>query len=155
MIGANNGHLLAFDNLSGLPTWLSDGLCRLASGGSFVVRQLYTNDDEEVLFKAARPALLNGIDDVIARSDLAERALFLTLEPLAEENWRSESAFWPEFEMGAGEHPGRPAECSGMASEPWVPYTWIDCPRMADFALWSMACETELARGYFRSRLQI
>jgi hypothetical protein len=46
MIAANNGYLLAFDNLSGLPAWLSDALCRLASGGSFAVRQLYTDDDE-------------------------------------------------------------------------------------------------------------
>jgi hypothetical protein len=38
MIAANNGYLLAFDNLSGLPGWLSDALCRLASGGSFAVR---------------------------------------------------------------------------------------------------------------------
>jgi hypothetical protein len=60
MIAANNGHVLAFDNLFGLPPWLSDALCRLASGGSFAVRQLYT-DDQEVLFKAARPALLSGI----------------------------------------------------------------------------------------------
>ena len=37
MIAANNGHLLAFDNLSGLPAWLSDALCRVASGGSFAV----------------------------------------------------------------------------------------------------------------------
>jgi hypothetical protein len=54
-------------NLSGLPAWLSDALCRLASGGSFVVRKLYTND-EEVLFKAARPTLLNGIEDIVGRS---------------------------------------------------------------------------------------
>lgn len=39
-ISANNGYLLAFDNLSGLPAWMSDALCRLASGGSFAVRQL-------------------------------------------------------------------------------------------------------------------
>jgi hypothetical protein len=26
MVAANNGHLLAFDNLSGLPAWLSDAL---------------------------------------------------------------------------------------------------------------------------------
>ena len=57
MISANNGHLLAFDNVSGLPPWLSDALCRLASGGSFAVRQLFT-DDEEMLFRAARPILL-------------------------------------------------------------------------------------------------
>ena len=62
MIAANNGYVLAFDNLSGLPSWLSDALCRLATGGSFAVRQLYT-DDEERLFEAARPILLNGIEE--------------------------------------------------------------------------------------------
>ena len=66
MIAANNSYLLAFDNLSGLPHWLSDALCRLATGGSFAVRQLYT-DDEEVLFEASRPILLNGIEEVISR----------------------------------------------------------------------------------------
>jgi hypothetical protein len=55
MIAANNGHVLAFDNLSGLPPWLSDALCRLATGGSFAVRQLYTNEDE-ILFSSGAPA---------------------------------------------------------------------------------------------------
>jgi hypothetical protein len=82
-IAANNSHLLAFDNLSDLPAWLSDALCRLASGGSFAVRQLYT-DREEVLFQAARPVILNGIEDVITRPDLADRAIFLTLPHLRE-----------------------------------------------------------------------
>src|SRR3974390_1571032 len=59
LIAANNGHLVAFDNLSGLPHWLSDALCRLATGGSFAVRQLYT-DDEEGLFEESPPILLNG-----------------------------------------------------------------------------------------------
>ena len=80
MIAANNGYVLAFDNLSGLPNWLSDALCRLATGGSFAVRQLYT-DDEEVLFEAARPILLNGIEEVVSRPDLGDRAIFLTLAP--------------------------------------------------------------------------
>ena len=51
---ASNGHVLAFDNVSGLPAWISDTLCRLAAGGGFAVRQLYT-DQDEVLFDAARP----------------------------------------------------------------------------------------------------
>src|SRR6516225_9758245 len=97
MIAANNGHLLAFDNLSGLPPWLSDALCRIASGGSFAVRRLYT-DDEEVLFKAARPILLNGIEDVIGRPDLADRAISLTLGPIGDERRRSESELWAKFE---------------------------------------------------------
>jgi hypothetical protein len=82
MIAVNNSYLLAFDNLSGLPDWLSDVLCRLATGGSFAVRQLYT-DDEEVLFEAARPILLNGIEEVVSRPDLGDRAIFLTLAALA------------------------------------------------------------------------
>jgi hypothetical protein len=34
-IAAGNGHVLAFDNVSGLPPWLSDTLCRLSTGGGF------------------------------------------------------------------------------------------------------------------------
>ena len=34
IVAANNGHLLVFDNLSGLPGWLSDALCRLSTGGA-------------------------------------------------------------------------------------------------------------------------
>ena len=57
-IAASNGHVLAFDNVSGLPAWISDTLCRLATGGGFAVRQLYS-DQDEVLFDAARPVILN------------------------------------------------------------------------------------------------
>jgi hypothetical protein len=98
MIAANNGYLLAFDSLSDLPVWLSDALRRLASGGSFAVRQLYT-DGEEVLFEAARPILLNGIEEVISRPDLGDRAIFLTLAPIGEAQRRPESELWREFEI--------------------------------------------------------
>ena len=77
-IAASNGHVLNFDNVSGLPGWISDTLCRLATGGGFAVRQLYS-DQDEVLFDAARPVILNGIEEIVARPDLADRALFLTL----------------------------------------------------------------------------
>ena len=82
----------------GLPAWLSDALCRLASGGSFAVRQLYT-DEDEVLFQAARPLLFNGIEDVISRPDLADRGIFLTLAPIGEQQRRSETELWREFEI--------------------------------------------------------
>jgi hypothetical protein len=47
------------------------------------VRQRYT-DQDEVLFDAARPVILNGIEDVITRPDLADRSIFLTLPPGAD-----------------------------------------------------------------------
>jgi hypothetical protein len=65
-IAASNGHVLVFDNVSGLPAWISDTLCRLATGGGFAVRQLYT-DQDEVLFDATRPVILNGIEDIVTR----------------------------------------------------------------------------------------
>src|SRR4030081_2364640 len=95
-IAANNGHVLAFDNLSGLPAGLSDPFCRLASGGGFSVRQLYT-DQDEVLFDAARPIILNGIEDFITRPDLGDRAIFLTLASIADANRRAERRLWRDF----------------------------------------------------------
>ena len=52
-----------------------------------------------MLFQAARPILLNGIEDMIGRSDLADRALFLTLPPIAGHRRRSEKQLWCDFEV--------------------------------------------------------
>src|SRR5207248_1359644 len=143
MIAANNGYLLAFDNLSGLPPWLSDALCRLASGGSFAVRQLYTND-EEMLFEAARPILLNGIEEVVSRPDLGDRAIFLTLAPIGEALRRPESELWREFEIARPRMLGAlpDAVVHGLHTLGRVRLDRL--PRMADFALWAAACETAL-----------
>jgi hypothetical protein len=157
MIAANNSYLLAFDNLSGLPHWLSDALCRLATGGSFAVRQLYT-DDEEILFEASRPILLNGIEDVISRPDLGDRAIFLSLAPIAEADRRPEADLWREFAIA------RPRILSALLDGVVHGLRAINqvqlkrLPRMADFALWAAACETAFwptgtfARAYAANR---
>ncbi len=142
-IAASNGHVLAFDNVSGLPAWISDTLCRLATGGGFAVRQLYS-DQDEVLFDAARPVILNGIEDIVTRPDLADRAVFLTLEPIPEERRRPEQELWAAFEAERPRLLGvlLDAVAKGLAE---LPRTKLDkLPRMADFALWATACETSL-----------
>src|ERR1700731_2296284 len=142
-IAACNGHLLCFDNVSGLSAWISDTLCRLATGGGFAIRQLYT-DQDEILFDATRPVILNGIEDIVARPDLADRAIFLTLEPIPEERRRPEAELWAAFEA---ERPGilgvlLDAVVEGLNR---LPETRLEKPRrMADFALWATACETAL-----------
>ena len=140
-IAASNGHVLAFDNVSGLPAWISDTLCRLATGGGFAVRQLYT-DQDEVLFDAARPVILNGIEDIVTRPDLADRAVFLTLEPIPEERRRPEAELWAAFEVERPRILGvlLDAVVHGIKR---LPETRLErLPRMADFALWATACET-------------
>jgi len=142
-IAANNGHVLAFDNVSGLPGWISDTLCRLATGGGFAVRQHYTNQDE-VLFDATRPVILNGIEDIVTRPDLADRAVFEVLEPIPEERRRAEAELWAAFEAE------RPRILGALLDAVVVglrrlPETRLEkLPRMADFALWATACETAL-----------
>jgi hypothetical protein len=142
-IAASNGHVLAFDNVSGLSDWISDTLCRLATGGGFAVRQHYA-DQDEVLFDACRPIILNGIEDIVARPDLADRALFLTLEPIPEDRRRLEKELWAAFEAERPRILGvlLDAVAKGLAM---LPQTRLDkLPRMADFAHWATACETAL-----------
>jgi hypothetical protein len=140
-IAANNGHILAFDNVSGLPASISDTLCRLATGGGFAVRQLYT-DQDEVLFDASRPVILNGIEEIVTRPDLADRAVFLTLEPIPEERRQPEAELMKAFEAERPRLLGAllDAVVEGIKQ---LPDTNLDkLPRMADFALWATACET-------------
>ena len=101
MIGATNSHVLAFDNLSVLPDWFSDGLCRIASGSGFSTRQLYTNE-EEVHLAASRPILFNGIEEIAGRGDLLQRSLLVNLPAIADDGRRTERTFWKEF---AAAHP--------------------------------------------------
>ena len=142
-IAAINGHVLAFDNVSGLPPWISDTLCRLATGGGFAVRQLYT-DQDEVLFNAARPVILNGIDDIITRPDLADRAMILTLEPIPEERRRPEAELWAVVESEGPRILGALLDAVVVGLKR-LPDTHLETlPRMADFAVWVTACETAL-----------
>jgi hypothetical protein len=140
-IAANNGHVLAFDNMSSLQAWVSDTLCRLATGGGFAVRGRYTNQDE-VLFNATRPVILNGIEDIVTRPDLADRAVLLTLEPIPEARRRSEAELWAAFEVERPRILGvlldGVVEGLKRLHETHLP----KLPRMADFALWATACET-------------
>ena len=142
-ISASNAHLLTFDNVSGLPTWISDTLCRLATGGGFATRQLYT-DDAEMLFDAMRPILLNGVADVATRPDLVDRSIMLTLEMIDENKRRSEEELWAAFNKE------RPALLGVLLDVAAHGLSRLDhvklkrMPRMADFFQWITACETAL-----------
>ena len=157
VIAANNSHVLAFDNLSGLPHALSDAFCRLATGASFGLRQLYT-DADEVLFQAARPILLNSIEDVISRPDLADRAILLTLSPIGDRRRRSERQIWRDFELARPRLLGALLDAAALGLRKLGNLQLKQLPRMADFALWAAACETAFwpagtfARAYQANR---
>jgi hypothetical protein len=142
-IAATNGHVLTFDNVSRLPGWISDTLARLATGGGFAVRQLYT-DQDEVLFDAARPIVLNGIEDFVTRPDLADRAIFLKLEPIPEGRRRSEKELWAAFDKACPKILGALLDAVSLGLSQLPDTKLAELPRMADFALWATACEAAL-----------
>lgn len=143
MIAARNGWVLAFDNLSNVPDWLSDAMCRLATGGGFSTRQLFTDADETIL-DAQRPLILNGIDELTRRQDLLDRSIIVQLPPIPETQRRVESDLWAEFEAA------RPRILGALLDAVSTGLRRIDevklesLPRMADFAKWAAATEPAL-----------
>lgn len=140
-ISANNARILAFDNISNLPYWLSDTLCKLATGGGFSTRELYTNG-EEAIFEARRPIILNGIEDFVSRPDLADRSLFLTLESIPEDKRRPESPLLDDFESEKAQILGALLDGVSEGIRRIDAVELSELPRMADFARWASACET-------------
>lgn len=80
-IAARACWIVGFDNVGHIQPWLSDALCRLATGGGWATRELYT-DMDEVLFEARRPVILNGITEFVAAQDLLDRIIQLDLPPI-------------------------------------------------------------------------
>ena len=138
LIAAVNTWVIAYDNLSGIPHWLSDALCRLATGGGFSTRELYT-DSDEVIFDAMRPVILNAIDHLAERPDLADRALIFQLPRIDRKERKDERQIYSQFERELPKILGAlySAVSTALAR---IPETSLsEKPRMADFALWAVA----------------
>jgi len=125
-------------------------LCRIASGVGFATRELYSDQDED-LFEGARPLILNGIEDIVDRPDLAERSLFFICGPIRDEDRRSEDELWAAFDAS---HPlilGALLDAVATGLKMLPNTRPLKLPRMADFAQWATACEPALwPSGAFR-----
>jgi hypothetical protein len=139
MIVADTSHVLAFDNISRLTEDESDRLCRLASGTGFATRTLYQND-EVTMFEAARPMILNGIEDFVTRGDMLERSIITRHPRILPAHRCTEREYWAGFHS---EHPALLGalltRISGGLGQSQVALT--ETPRMADFAQFAVACE--------------
>lgn len=150
MISAISGWVITLDNLSRLPAWLSDALCRLSTGGGFATRTLYEND-EETIFNATRPIIINGIEELTTRSDLLDRSVIISLPAISPEKRKTETEVWREFDhvkpfvlggiLDGVTHALRNVERVRLEQK----------PRMADFAHWAAAAEESFGseRGTF------
>lgn len=137
-IAAQNSHILTLDNVSDIPAWLSDGLCRMATGGGNGTRKLYSND-EEISLEAKRPVILNGITEVIYRGDLLERTIILHLPEVSPSARRSERELNQKFDELAPGVMGCICDALSAALANWGNVELDRKPRMSDFTEWIAA----------------
>jgi len=145
MLAARNNLVVAYDNLSKLPGWLSDAFCVLATGGALSKRELYT-DASEVVLEAKRPAILTGIGLGVLRDDLADRVARVELPRIPDEDRATEEELWARF---AEAHPRILAAVLDAASlalrrKEEVRRRLSSLPRMADWAVWAEAAAPAL-----------
>jgi putative DNA primase/helicase len=140
---AGNSWILAYDNLSSVPAWLSDALCRLATGGGFATRMLHT-DRDEMIFEATRPVILNGISSLTDRADLADRAVTIHLQAILEEERLPEDELWADFEKARPQILGALLDAVSAALHNIASVRLDRSPRMADFVKWVTAAESGL-----------
>lgn len=129
--GANAAWITGLDNLSAIPEWLSDALCRASTGEGMVDRALYTDADVSVI-SFRRVVIINGIDTGEMAGDLTERLIRVELNPILVR--RDERALWADFDEARG---FALAALLDLLSEVLkvLPHIEVkDAPRMADFA---------------------
>lgn len=148
---------IGIDNLSKLPEWLSDTLCRLVTGEGSSKRQLYT-DDDDIIYSFQRCLSLNGINTVADKPDLLDRALLFELETILPDERKTEYELWAEFEKLKPIILGALFSLLSKAIAEYSKFKLKEKPRMADFAQWGCAAaralgmnEEEFLRAYQRN----
>lgn len=135
--------IVAIDNLSTVPDWLSDSICRACTGEGDVRRKLYTDGDMHV-FSFRRCLILNGIDLGALRGDLADRLLPVDLEVIGEDKRRTDSAIWDDWEEVQPLILGAVLELAAGVLRRLSSVELERKPRMADFACILAAVDEEL-----------
>ena len=95
-MAAKNGRIIAIDNLSWLPDWLSDDLCCMSTGYGSSRRTLY-EDSRETIYQFARPVVINGITEIVTRGDLLDRLISIDL-PSPDGGFKEKQQIQSEFE---------------------------------------------------------
>ena len=138
MVAALHGWVQAYDNLSAMPDWLSNGLCRLVTGGGISTRGLFTNHDE-VCWSAQRPIILTSIDDIVQRPDVIDRSIVLQLRSITPSSRRREHDLWAEFMTDYPRILGGLLDAVAAGLRLWPDIQLHELERMADFTHWGEA----------------
>lgn len=146
---ASGSWVVALDNLSAIPPWLSDSLCRAATGDGSVKRALYTDADLAVL-KFRRCVIVNGIDVGAVRPDLAERLATVELQRIDRQLRRPEATLRQEWQQALPGILGGLLDLAAAVHQRLETIAVEESPRMADYARTLAAVDEVLATNGLR-----
>ncbi|MER5263071.1 hypothetical protein ABTZ99_13480 [Actinosynnema sp. NPDC002837] len=130
---AFNSWALCLDNVSTVPDWLSDALCRAVTGDGIVDRALYTDDDVVVL-EFQRVLAMTTIDAGALAGDLAERLLTIELNLIPDSKRREEAELDAAYAYAHGAILASLFDLLARVLQARPTVTLTGRPRMADFA---------------------
>lgn len=93
----SHNYVAYFDNISEIPDWISNDLCKAVSGSGFSKRALYT-DDDDVIYSFQRCIGFNGINLGATKADLLDRGVIIQLERIPKDRRKKDKAIWEQFE---------------------------------------------------------
>ena len=135
-----------YDNVSAVPDWISDALCRAVTGEGFSKRELFS-DDSDVIYSFQRCVGLNGINVAVQKSDLLDRSILVGLDPIGPEQRKPEATLWREFEAIRPSVFGAALDVLSRAIALHPSIRVAGLPRMADFTEWGCAIAQALGHG--------
>jgi len=130
---ATGSRVVALDNVSAIPDWFSDALCRAVTGDGDVRRRLYSDGDYHVI-AFRRAVVVNGIDLGAVRDDLAERLLTVQLARITEDHRGRESDLEHRWQQAHPRLIGAVLDLAVRVLAAREASCPARLPRMADFA---------------------
>lgn len=133
MTAATGSWVVALDNLSGMPQWLSDAICRASTGDGDVKRALYTDEGLSVS-QFRRSVIITGIDLGGLAGDFTDRLVTIELRRIEEDNRAEEIELEHRWERDRAAILGGLLDLAAKVHAELPALETKSLPRMADFA---------------------
>ena len=134
----SSSYLVAYDNITNISQAFSDIFCISVTKGTVSKRKLYS-DNSLVDIRLDANIILNGIDEIIKKSDLAERCNIIYLDRITKR--LTEKKVWAEFDSIKPRLLGSifNAVAEGLNYVDEMNKAITELPRMADFTVYGAA----------------
>jgi len=132
LTAATGSWVVALDNLSTMPQWLSDAICRASTGDGDVKRQLYS-DEGLAISRFRRSVIVTGIDLGGLQGDFTDRLVTIELQRISQDDRHTEADLEAEWNKDRATIFGGLLDLAAQVHAKLPAMDSKSLPRMADF----------------------